>query len=125
VRSTTKIRASRLEFSEVVSGLQSTRDRLRRVQRWRQAGENTVDPGYLSSSEESDVTDWDSLGCSSVKITDRSSDAGSIGGGGFVTDRSIGCSPSEGGNRHGLGCWGRTEFISGPQGGLTSCHDDS
>ena len=124
-RSTTKIRSSRMEFSQVVSGLESTRYRLRRVRQWRQAAENSVDPGYLSSSEESDATDWDSLGRSSVKITDRSSDAGSVGGGGYITDRSIGRSPAEGGNRRGLGCWGRIEYVSGPQGGLTSCHDDS
>ena len=85
-RTTTKIRSSRVEFSKVVSGLQSTRDRLGRVRRWRQAAENAVDPGYISSSDESDSTDWDSLGRSSVKITDRSSDAGSVGGGSFITD---------------------------------------
>jgi hypothetical protein len=124
-RSATKIRSSRMEFTKVVSGLQSTRVRLGRVRRWRQAAENAVDPGYLSSSEESDVTDWDSLGRSSVKITDRSSNAGSTGDSGVVTDRSVGYPPAEGGNRRGLGCWGRTEYVSGPQGGLTSCHDDS
>jgi hypothetical protein len=84
--SSTKIRKTRLGFAEVVSGLQSNRDRFRRVRRWRQSAENAVDPGYVSSSEESDATDWDSLGRSSVKITDRSSDAGSVGGGGVVTD---------------------------------------
>ena len=124
-RAPTKIRSSRVEFTKVVSGLQSTRDRLGRVQRWRQAAENAVDPGYVSSSEESDSTDWDSLGRSSVKITDRSSDPSSVRSGSPVTDRSIGLPPAEGGNRRGLGCWGRTEYISGPQGGLTSCHDES
>jgi hypothetical protein len=124
-RTATKIRSSRMEFSKVVSGLESTRLRLGRIRRWRQAAENAVDPGYLSSSEESDQTDWDSLGRSSVQITDRSADAGSVGDGGYLTDRSVGCSPAKGGNRRGLGCWGRTEYVSGPQGGLTSCHDDS
>jgi hypothetical protein len=124
-RTTTKIRSSRMEFTKIVSGLQSTRDRLGRVRRWRQAAENAVDPGYLSSSEESSCTDWDSLGRSSVQITDRTSDASPVGGRSFITDRSIAFSPSEGGNRRGLGCWGRTEFVSGPQGGLTSCHDES
>jgi hypothetical protein len=124
-RTATKIRSSRMEFTKVVSGLQSTRDRLGRVRRWRQAAENAVDPGYLSSSEESDATDWDSLGRSSVKITDRSSDLGPIGGGSVLTDRSIGLAPEEGGNRCGLGCWGRIEYASGPQGGFTSCHNES
>ena len=124
-RSATKIRSSRMEFAKVVSGLESTRFRLRRVRRWRQAAENAIDAGYLSSSEESDSTDWDSLGRSSVKITDRSSDADAAGDRGYVTDRSVGCSPAEGGNRRGLGCWGRTEYVDGPQGGFTSCHDES
>jgi hypothetical protein len=124
-RTTTKIRSSRMEFAKVVSGLESTKFRLRRVRRWRQAAENAVDPGYLSSSDESDGTDWDSLGRSSVQITDRSPHPGSVRDSGVITDRSVGCSPSEGGNRWGLGCWGRTECVEGPQGGFTSCHDDS
>jgi hypothetical protein len=124
-RSPTKIRQARLGFAKVVSGLESTRQQHLVIRQWRQSVENAINTGYLSSSEESDCTDWDSLGRSSVLFTDRSPDLGPVGGGSIPTDRSIGLSPTEGGNRRGLGCWGRIEYTSGPQGGLTSCHDES
>jgi hypothetical protein len=97
-RSPTKIHVSRVGFTEVVSGLQSNRDRFRRIRWWRQSTENAIDAGYLSSSEESDSTDWDSLGRSSCSFTDRSPDLGAARGGSVLTDRSVCFAPEEGGN---------------------------
>jgi hypothetical protein len=121
-RTTTKIRSSRMEFAQVVSGLESNRYRLRRVRRWRQAAENAVDPGYLSSSEESD---WSSLGRSSCSFTTSTSNAGPARGGSPATDRSIGYPAVEGGNRCGIGA-GEWRGASGNlQGGYTTSLDDS
>jgi hypothetical protein len=125
-RTSTIIRKKRMEFSSVVAGLQSSRERFRRLRDWRRAMESAVDPGYFS--DDSASTDWDSLGRSSCSFTMSSLDAGSVGGSRHYTDQSIGLAAEQGGNRRGIGFEGdfRQEGSVGDfQGGFTSCHDDS
>jgi hypothetical protein len=125
-RTATVIRKKRMEFALVVSGLQSSQERFRRLRDWRRAAESAVDPGYFS--DDSASTDWDSLGRSSCSFTTSSSDSGSAGGSGYHTDRSIGFAAEQGGNRRGIGfegSFGGEGDCGEFQGGLTSCHDES
>jgi hypothetical protein len=121
-RTATVIRKKRMEFTSVVAGLRSSRERFRRLQDWRQAAESAVDPGYFS--DDSASTDWDSLGRSSCSFTTSSSDAGSIGGGSYHTDRSVGFAAEQGGNRCGIGAGEWRGDAEEFQGGFTSCHDE-
>jgi hypothetical protein len=122
-RSPTFIRKKRMEFSQVVSGLQSTRERFRRLRDWRRAAESAVDPGYFS--DDSGSTDWSSLGRSSCSFTTSASDAGPAGGRSPATDRSIGYPAIEGGNRCGIGAGEWRGARGNLQGGYTTGLDDS
>jgi hypothetical protein len=121
-RSPTAIRKKRMEFSQVVSGLQSTRERFRRLREWRRSAESAIDPGYFSDDS---GTDWSSLGRSSCSFTTSASDAGPAGGRSPITDRSIGYPAIEGGNRCGIGAWEWRGARGNLQGGYTTGLDDS
>ena len=89
-------------FSQVVRGLQSTRDRFRRIRKWKLSIENAIDAGYLSDSGSSS-SDPDSLAGHSFMFTDPSYHTGASGAGFGDTDRSVDDLANKGEERRGIG----------------------